>query len=72
MITILIIGIIVFMVKMVSLAVKATWGLTKAAFAVLSFPIVLLILFLVGLVYISLPLLLVGLLVVFLKPIFKK
>lgn len=69
MITLLIIGILIFAVKVILLAVKAAWGLTKALFTILGFPILLLVLFFTGLVYVSFPLLLIGLLLVFLKPL---
>mgnify|MGYP007047941148 CR=1 FL=1 len=45
--------------KMIGLAFRATWGITKICFRLVFLPIVLIALVLGGLVYIALPLLVV-------------
>ena len=72
MITLLILGILIFIVKVALVGVKAAWGLSKLLIAILCFPIVLLVLFFLGLIYVSLPLLIIALLVLFLRPVLRK
>ena len=61
MLTVLfLIALIWFLWKVIVLAVKATWGLAKIGFYVIFFPLVLVGLVLGGLVYIALPLAIIG------------
>ena len=71
MITLFIIGIIVFTVKLVCFTFKAAWGITKGVLFVIGIPTLLIVLFIAGLVYLAIPLLILALLVVFLWPILK-
>ena len=49
-----------FMWKVISLAIKMTWGLLKVGIYVIFLPIVIIGLFLGGLIYIALPLAIIG------------
>lgn len=71
MITLFVIGIIVFTVKLVLFAFKAAWGITKGALFVLGIPALLIVLFVAGLVTLAIPLLILALLAVFLRPVLK-
>ena len=71
MITLFAIGILVFTVKLVHFALKAAWGITKGVLFVLGIPAMLIALFVAGLVYFAIPLLILALLAVFLWPIMK-
>ena len=71
MITLFVIGIIVFTVKLVHFAFKAAWGITKGALFVIGIPALLIVLFAAGLVALAIPLLLLALLAVFLRPLLK-
>ena len=71
MITLFVIGIIVFTVKLAHFAFKAAWGITKGAFLVFGIPALLIVLFIAGLVSLAIPLLLFALLAVFLLPVLK-
>ena len=71
MITLFVIGIIVFTVKLVRFAVKATWGITKGVLFVMGIPALLTVLFVAGLVSLALPLLVLALLAAFLLPVLK-
>ena len=66
MITLFIFGIIVFSAKLVCFAFKAAWGITKGVLFVIGIPTLLIVLFIAGLVYLAIPLLIIALLVVFL------
>ena len=55
--TILLIGLVI---KLVALALKATWGITKVVLTVIVFPVVLVVLAVSGLMVIAFPLLIVG------------
>ena len=55
-----IIAFIWFMWKVIALAVKMTWGFLKLAFYIIFLPIVVIGLFLGGLIYIALPILIIG------------
>ena len=55
-----IIAFIWFMWKVIALAVKMTWGFLKIGFYIIFFPIVVIGLFLGGLIYIALPILIIG------------
>lgn len=65
------IGLAVLMVKLLVLALKLTWGLTKAVFFVLGLPLILLGLVLAGLMYLALPLLGICLIAAFLSSVFR-
>lgn len=68
MITLFVIGLIVFAVKAALLGIKAAWGITKALLFVLGFPVLLIVLLIIGLAYLAVPLLIVALLVAFAVP----
>ena len=55
-----IIAFIWFMWKVIALAVKMTWGFLKIGFYIICLPIVVIGLFLGGLIYIALPILIIG------------
>lgn len=71
MITLFVIGIMVFTIKLVHFAFKAAWGITKVVLFVLGIPALLIALFITGLVFLAIPLLILALLAVFLWPILK-
>ena len=71
MITLFVIGIIVFTVKLVHFAVKATWGITKGVLFVIGIPALLIVLFVAGVVSLAIPLLILALLAAFLWPVLK-
>ena len=71
MITLFVIGILVFTVKLVHFAVKAAWGITKGVLFAIGIPALLIVLFLAGLVTLAVPLLILALLAAFLLPISK-
>lgn len=71
MITLFIIGILVFTVKLVLLAFKAAWGITKGVLFVVGIPALLVTLFIAGLVSLAVPLLILALLAAFLAPVWK-
>lgn len=68
MITLFVIGLIVFAVKVALLGIKAVWGITKALLFVLGFPVLLIALLIIGLAYLAIPLLVVALLAAFVAP----
>ncbi len=71
MITLFVIGILVFTGKLVHFAVKAAWGITKGVLFAIGIPALLIVLFLAGLVTLAVPLLILALLAAFLLPISK-
>ena len=71
MITLFVIGIIVFTAKLVHFALKAAWGITKGILFVIGFPALLIVLFVAGLAALAVPLLLLALLAAFLLPVLK-
>ena len=71
MITLFVIGILVFTAKLVHFAVKAAWGITKGVLFVIGIPALLIALFFAGLVSLAIPLLIFALLAAFLLPILK-
>ena len=71
MITLFIIGIIVFTVKLIHFALKAAWGITKGVLFVIGIPALLMVLFVAGFVSFAIPLLLLALLAAFLWPALK-
>ena len=72
MITLMTIGIIVLTLKLIMLAVKAAWGITKGILFALGIPALLAVLFIAGLVSLAFPLLVIGLLAAFLWPVLKR
>ena len=71
MITLFVIGIIVFTVKLVHFAFKTAWGITKGVLFVLGIPALLIVLFIAGAVSLAIPLLILALLAAFLLPVLK-
>lgn len=71
MITLFVIGIIVFALKLVHFAFKAAWGITKGGLFVIGIPVLLVVLFVAGLVFLAMPLLILALLAAFLWPVLK-
>ena len=71
MITLFIIGIIVFTAKLIHFAWKAVWGITKGVLFVIGIPALLMVLFVAGFVSLAIPLLLLALLAAFLWPALK-
>lgn len=72
MITLFIIGTVIFVLKVAAFAVKATWGIAKAALIVVGIPAILVGLLIHGIVILAIPLLFIALLVAFLFPITKQ
>lgn len=71
MITLFVIGIIVFTVKLVHFTIKAAWGITKGVLFVIGIPALLIVLFVAELVSLAIPLLILALLAAFLWPVLK-
>ena len=71
MITLFVIGILVFTVKIVHFACKAAWGITKGILFVIGIPDLLIVLFVAGLAVLAVPLLLLALLAAFFWPVLK-
>ena len=71
MITLFVIGIIVFTVKLVHFTIKAAWGITKGVLFVIGIPALLIVLFVAGVVSLAIPLLILALLAAFLWPVLK-
>lgn len=71
MITLFVIGILVFTGKLVHFAVKAAWGITKGVLFAIGIPALLTLLFVAGLVSLAVPLLILALLAAFVLPILK-
>lgn len=72
MITLFIIGTVIFVLKVAAFAVKATWGIAKAVLIVVGIPAILVGLLIHGIVILAIPLLFIALLVAFLFPITKQ
>ena len=68
MITLLLIGIFILVIKLISLSIRAAWGIAKLIFFVIGFPVILLVLLAVGLIYLAVPLLIIGLILSFVLP----
>lgn len=68
MITLMTIGIIVLSIKLIMLAFKAAWGITKAIIFVAFLPVILVVLLIAGLASVAGPLLVIGLFAAFLLP----
>ena len=71
MITLFVIGIIVFTGKIVYFAFKAAWGITKGILFAMGIPALLIALFVAGLVSLAMLLLILALLAAFLWPALK-
>lgn len=71
MITLFIIGILVFTAKLVHFTCKAAWGITKGVLFVIGIPALLIVLFAVGWAALAIPLLLLALLTAFFWPVLK-
>ena len=71
MVTLFVIGMIVFTVKLVHLAWKAAWGITKGVLFAIGIPALLIVLFVAGLAVLAVPLLFLALLAAFLLPVLK-
>ena len=71
MITLFVIGILVFAVKLVHFACKAAWGITRGVLFVIGIPALLIVLFVAGLAVLAVPLLLLALLAAFFWPVLK-
>ena len=72
MITLFVIGIIVFTAKLVHFAFKAAWGITKGVLFVIGVSAMLIVLFAAGLTALAVPLLVLALLAAFLLPVLKR
>lgn len=72
MITLFAIGVLIFTVKMIGLAFKATWGILKAMFFVAAIPLMLVGLLFSGIVALAVPLLIIALIGAFVIPAVKK
>ena len=72
MITLFIIGTVIFVLKVAAFAVKATWGIANAVLIVVGIPAILVGLLIHGIVILAIPLLFIALLVAFLFPITKQ
>ena len=71
MITLFVIGILVFTEKLIHFACKAAWGITKGVLFVIGLPAILIVLFAAGVVSLAIPLLIAALLAAFLLPLLK-
>lgn len=71
MVTLFVIGIFVFVVKLIHFAVKAAWGITKGILFVIGIPALLIVLFVAGVVSLAVPMLILALLGAFLWPVLK-
>lgn len=72
MITLFIIGTVIFVLKMTAFAIKAAWGIAKAVLFVVGIPVILIGLLISGIVTFAVPLLLIALLGAFLLPLIKR
>ena len=71
MITLFVIGIIVFAVKLAHFAFKAAWGITKGVLFVMGIPALMIVLFGAGLAVLAIPLSVLALLATFLWQVLK-
>lgn len=70
MITLFVIGLVVFAINAFLLSIKAAWSIAKALLFVLGIPALLIALLIIGLTYLAVPLLIVALVAAFLVPRF--
>ena len=68
MITLMTIGIIVLSIKLIIIAFKAAWGITKAVLFVAFLPLILIGMLVTGLAALAAPVLIIGLIGAFLIP----
>lgn len=68
MIILFILGIVLFIFKLVLFAVRAAWSVTKVLVFIIGIPLVLAVLFFTGLVTLAVPLLILSLLAAFIGP----
>ncbi|MDD7719399.1 MAG: hypothetical protein PUJ11_07885 [Eubacteriaceae bacterium] len=68
MITLMTIGIIVLSIKLIIIAFKAAWGITKAVLFVAFLPLILIGMLVAGLAALAAPVLIIGLIGAFLIP----
>lgn len=68
MITLFVIGLVVFAINAILLSIKAAWSIAKALLFVLGIPALLIALMIVGLTYLAVSLLIVVLLAAFVAP----
>lgn len=71
MITLFVIGILVFTGKLIHFAFKAAWGITKGILFAIGIPALLIGLFIAGLAVLAVPLLILALLAAFIWPMWK-
>ena len=72
MITLFVIGILVFTGKLIHFACKAAWGITKGVLFVMGIPVLLIVLFIAGLAALAVPLLVLALLAAFFLPLLRR
>lgn len=65
MITLFILGMLLFTVNIIAFSIKAAWGITKAIVFVIGLPLILLVLLIIGLAYFAIPLLIIAIIVSF-------
>lgn len=71
MITLFVIGLLVFAAKLVHFAIKAAWGITKGVLFIVGIPVLLTVLFAAGLASLAVPMLIFALLTAFFLPVLK-
>lgn len=72
MITLCVIGILILSVKLIILACKATWGITKALLFIVGLPVIFIGLLIAGFLSLAGPLLLITLIAVFIWSFVKQ
>lgn len=72
MITLFIIGIVILIIKLVFFACKLTLGVVKGILFVIGAPIILIVLFAIGLTYLAFPILIVAIIVSFVLSLAKR
>lgn len=65
------IGGVMFTVKLIHFAFKSAWGITKGVLFVIGIPVLLIVLFVSGLIFLAVPLLILALFAVFILPLVK-
>lgn len=65
MITLFVLGMLLFTVNIIAFSIKAAWGITKAIICVIGLPLILLVLLIIGLAYFAIPLLIIAVFVSF-------
>ena len=72
MITLFIIGIMVLVFKISMMAIEAAWSITSVVLSLVLMPVIIMGLFVAGLVYAAVPVLVVALIAAFVWPAIKK